>query len=212
MNPLFSLGSMSDDKPDSLDTDTTPTPSPPPSPTHVPVPVPLPVPVDGPVNGPDDRTVNGPVNEPDATGPSNDLGPDTGTAQPPAQVPPPAPAPVQVPTVNVPVLPQLVLQPVPVPVSVLSLPGLLPVLVDTTIIDFSFNEFVDGSGVRITNQKGKNEEGDIVTKTLLDTLDASANLQVTEDLSQIISTYDGPNGALVAEIRKYASEIQCSKF
>jgi hypothetical protein len=66
--------------------------------------------------------------------------------------------------------------------------------------------------VRITNQKGTNSEGDIVTKTLLDTLDASANLQISEDLSQVVSTYDGPNGALLTEIRKYASEIQCAKF
>lgn len=199
---------MSDDKPDSLDpeTDTAPTPSSAPSsPTHVSVPVPLPVPVNGPVvngtvNGPVDGTVNGPVNEP-VTAPA--------PAQPPASVPVPVTT-----QVNVPVLQPLVLQPVsvPVPVSVLSVPGLLPVLVDTTIVDFSFNEFVDGSGVRITNQKGTNSEGDSVTKTLLDTLDASANLQITEDLSQVISTYDGPNGALVAEIRKYASEIQCAKF
>jgi hypothetical protein len=197
---------MSDDKTDSLDPNADATP--PPSPTPVPD---IHLPADGHGLGPD----NGPINEPSAAqppvlpavpiqgGPS--VSQDTGPAPPSVTT--------QVTTqVDVPVLPPLVLQPVPVSVSVLSVPGLLPVLVDTTIVDFSFNEFVDGSGVRITNQKGTNSEGDTVTKTLLDTLDASANLQITEDLSQVISTYDGPNGALVAEIRKYASEIQCSKF
>jgi len=171
----------------------------------------MPVPADGPsngtvdgtVDGTADGTVNGPVNEP-VIGTTQPAAPPSVTTQVQTQV--------DVPVLPVPVLPQLVLQPVSVPISVLSVPGLLPVLVDTTIIDFSFNEFVDGSGVRITNQKGTNSEGDSVTKTLLDTLDASANLQITEDLSQVISTYDGPNGELVAEIRKYASEIQCSKF
>jgi hypothetical protein len=108
-----------------------------------------------------------------------------------------------------PVLPSLPTLPV-VPLSTLLSEPILSI--DTRIVDFSFNEFVDGSGVRITNQKGTNSEGDSVTKTLLDTLDASANLQITEDLSQVISTYDGPNGALLTEIRKYASEIQCAKF
>jgi hypothetical protein len=78
------------------------------------------------------------------------------------------------------------------------------------------NQVIDGSGVKIKNQQGKNAEGESVTKTLLKTLDASANLQITEDLSQVVQIYDdethGPNGALLLEIRKYASEIQCSKF
>jgi len=205
---------MSNDEPDSLDPNaTTPTPSPPPSPTTAPD-------IRFPATGLDNGPGNGPINEPSATQPpvlptvpiqgGSPVSQNTG----PAQVPVPAQVQTQVnvpvlPPLAVPVLPPLVLQSVPVSISVLSVPGLL---VDTTIIDFSFNEFVDGSGVRITNQKGTNSEGDTVTKTLLDTLDASANLQITEDLSQVISTYDGPNGALVAEIRKYASEIQCSKF
>jgi len=216
---------MSDDKTDSLvpnaDAVTAPTPSSASAPhTHLPA--------DGPGLGPGAGTVNGPVNEPGAAqppvlptvpiqgGPS--VSQDTGPVQVPTQVQTQVQTQVNVPALSVPVLsvpvlPQLVLQPVPVsvpvPVLSVSVPGLL---LDTTIVDFSFNEFVDGSGVRITNQKGTNSEGDSVTKTLLDTLDASANLQITEDLSQVISTYDGPNGALVAEIRKYASEIQCSKF
>lgn len=111
---------------------------------------------------------------------------------------------------SLPVVPALPVAPtLPVVPTLLSEPILS---IDTRIVDFSFNEFVDGSGVRITNQKGTNSEGDSVTKTLLDTLDASANLQIAEDLSQVISTYDGPNGALLTEIRKYASEIQCAKF
>jgi hypothetical protein len=112
-----------------------------------------------------------------------------------------------------PVVPPVVVPPVVVPPVVLPVvPLVLSIPVDGVIVDFSFNELVDGSGVRITNQQGTNAEGDSVIKTLLTTLDASANLQISEDLSQVISTYDGPNGALVSEIRKYASEIKCSKF
>ncbi len=178
---------MSNDEPDSLDpsADATPTPSPPPSPAAG--------------TEPGSTTTQPPVLPTVPIQGGSPVSQDTGPTQAQVDVP-------VLPPLPVPVLPPLVLQ--SIPISVLSVPG----LVDTTIVDFSFNEFVDGSGVRITNQKGTNSEGDSVTKTLLDTLDASANLQITEDLSQVISTYDGPNGALVAEIRKYASEIQCSKF
>jgi hypothetical protein len=187
---------MSNDSGNSLDTTlATPTPSPPSSP----------VAGSDAVTGPDAITGPGPANAqspvlptlPVQGGPS--VPQNTGTETQTPVVEPSLP--------SLPVAPTLPV--VPLSVQLLSEPLLS---IDTRIVDFSFNEFVDGSGVRITNQKGKNEEGDIVTKTLLDTLDASANLQISEDLSQIVSTYDGPNGALVAEIRKYASEIQCAKF
>ena len=190
MNPLFSLGSMSNDSGNSLDPSLS---SPPPSPTS------------SPVAGPDAEPGTGPTNAqspvlptlPVQGGPT--LSQDTGatTTQTPVVEP------------SLPVVPLAPTLPV-VPLSTLLSEPILSI--DTRIVDFSFNEFVDGSGVRITNQKGTNSEGDSVTKTLLDTLDASANLQITEDLSQVVSTYDGPNGALLTEIRKYASEIQCAKF
>jgi hypothetical protein len=193
VNPLFSLGSMSNDSGNSLD----PSLSPPPSPTSSPVAGPNAEPVAGPNAG--QTGAQSPVlpTLPVQGGPT--LSQDTGATTTQTQVVAPL----------LPVLPSLPTLPV-VPLSTLLSEPILSI--DTRIVDFSFNEFVDGSGVRITNQKGTNSEGDSVTKTLLDTLDASANLQITEDLSQVISTYDGPNGALLTEIRKYASEIQCAKF
>lgn len=186
MNPLFSLGSMSNDSGNSLDPSLSPPPSPPSSP------------------------VAGPDAEP-GTGPTNAQSPVLPTL--PVQGGPSVPQDTGATTTQTPVVePSLPLAPT-LPVVPLSTLLSEPILsIDTRIVDFSFNEFVDGSGVRITNQKGTNSEGDSVTKTLLDTLDASANLQITEDLSQVVSTYDGPNGALLTEIRKYASEIQCAKF
>jgi hypothetical protein len=181
---------MSNDSGNSLDTTlATPTPSPPSSP----------VAGSDAVTGPGPADAQSPVlpTLPVQGGPS--VPQDTGATTTQTQVVEPS-------------LPVVPLAPT-LPVAPLSTLLSEPILsIDTRIVDFSFNEFVDGSGVRITNQKGTNSEGDSVTKTLLDTLDASANLQITEDLSQVISTYDGPNGALLTEIRKYASEIQCAKF
>lgn len=75
---------------------------------------------------------------------------------------------------------------------------------------------VNESGVVITNSSGIDASGNQFTQTILTTLDPSSNLQITENLTQVITTYadESPdlNGELVNQIREYASQISCSNF
>jgi hypothetical protein len=91
-------------------------------------------------------------------------------------------------------------------------------VVDSNIVNYSLNQTTDVSGVKITNQQGKNAEGQEVTKSvLLTTLDPSGSLQVTERFTEVVETYDdetecSPNKALTDEIKLYASQINCTDF
>lgn len=75
---------------------------------------------------------------------------------------------------------------------------------------------VDDSGVKITNSSGIDASGNQFTQTILTTLDPSSNLQITENLTQVITNYNDEtpdlNGDLVNQIREYASQISCSNF
>jgi hypothetical protein len=78
------------------------------------------------------------------------------------------------------------------------------------------NSSVDSSGVLITNQTATDASGNKISTTVLTTLDPSANLQVSETLQNIISTYNDEthdlNKDILQQIKDYAGQIQCSKF
>lgn len=78
------------------------------------------------------------------------------------------------------------------------------------------NSSVDSSGVLITNQTVTDASGNKISTTVLTTLDPSANLQVSETLQNVISTYNDEthdlNKDILQQIKDYAGQIQCSKF
>jgi hypothetical protein len=118
------------------------------------------------------------------------------TSPPSSPVVPPIVPPVTSPTTTPPVVPSDLFGPA-----------------DTVIVDISFNQIIDGSGVEIINQGGKNVVGEAVAKTVLTTVDVESDIQITQDLSQVIQTYDDTtNAPLLMQIRDYASQLQCSKF
>ena len=88
--------------------------------------------------------------------------------------------------------------------------------IDSVITNFTLNTVIDVSGVEIINQTGTDVSGNYITNTFLTTLDPSSNLQVTEKLTQVITTYQDEtstlNGDIVNQIKHYASEIKCSNF
>jgi hypothetical protein len=80
---------------------------------------------------------------------------------------------------------------------------------------------ISGGGAHVTNQQGKNQDGENVTYTTYDTVPHVDNdaVKITEDLTQTIkSTYDDGNGAnpvttaLMNDIKAYAADIKCTDF
>lgn len=74
----------------------------------------------------------------------------------------------------------------------------------------------ESSGVLITNKTEIDASGNSISTTTLTTLDPSANLQVSETLQNVISTYNDEtpdlNANILNQIKDYAGQIQCSKF
>ena len=86
------------------------------------------------------------------------------------------------------------------------------------IIDLSSIIVIDGSGYTIITESGNSLDGSYVTNTKFLTTDPSFNLQITENLTETISTYNddsNPNNenyAIIKQIELYASQINCSDF
>jgi len=82
-------------------------------------------------------------------------------------------------------------------------------------IDSSFNtdiSFVNGLKI-ITQTIHDISSGNIIFHTVAFTEDPSDNLQIFEDLSAVIQTYDDiSNASIMDEIRFYASKINCKSF
>jgi len=78
------------------------------------------------------------------------------------------------------------------------------------------NSNASNSGVEVTNTQGPAPDGAEITHTTLITTDPNSVVQITEDLTGIVSTYNdeinSQNGALVAQIQMYAGQIKCSDF
>jgi len=85
------------------------------------------------------------------------------------------------------------------------------------IVDFSMNLTIDGSGYTITDQQGWTADGSFATISKFLTTDASSDVQITENLEQLVTTYndeilDPSINAVFSQIQLYASEIKCSDF
>jgi len=85
------------------------------------------------------------------------------------------------------------------------------------IVDFSMNLVIDGSGYTITDQQGWTIDGSFATISKFLTTDASSDVQITENLEQLVTTYndeisDPSINAVFSQIQHYASEIKCSDF
>jgi hypothetical protein len=86
-----------------------------------------------------------------------------------------------------------------------------------TITDFSLNTIINGDGYHITHQQGFTSDGSNVTLSSFHTTDASFDTQITEELVQIVTTYDdvpdnSPNKLVLDQIKSYASQIKCEDF
>ena len=91
------------------------------------------------------------------------------------------------------------------------------VLVFTPIVDFSLNTTTNGVGYQIVNQQGWTMDGSAATVTQFFTTDASLDTQITQNLEQIVTTYndailDSSINVVFQQIQMYASEIKCSDF
>jgi hypothetical protein len=85
------------------------------------------------------------------------------------------------------------------------------------IVDFSMNLVIDGSGYTITDQQGWTADGSFATISKFLTTDVSSDVQITENLEQLVTTYndeimDPSINAVFSQIQMYASEIKCSDF
>lgn len=90
-------------------------------------------------------------------------------------------------------------------------------IVIPTISDFSLNVIINGDGYHITHQQGFTSDGSNVTLSSFHTTDASFDTQITEELVQIVTTYDdvpdnSPNKLILDQIKSYASQIKCEDF
>ena len=86
-----------------------------------------------------------------------------------------------------------------------------------TIVDFSLNQIIDGSGYQIKYQEGFTIDGSNVNITEFDTTDSSFLLQITQDLIQVEETFDdllndSSNNVILNQIKFYANEIKCEDF
>jgi len=85
------------------------------------------------------------------------------------------------------------------------------------IVDFSLNTTIDGSGYEINFQQGVSVDGSNITiATFESTQPELYDPDITENLNQVITTYDdettSQTAAVLAEIQSYAAQIQCSDF
>lgn len=91
-------------------------------------------------------------------------------------------------------------------------PTTVPPIVPPVII-----QIIDGSGYVIQNTQFTDASGNQNTETTFTTIDASSDVQITEDLRSIVGTYydnstDSSANAVLNQIKFYASEISCSQF
>jgi len=86
------------------------------------------------------------------------------------------------------------------------------------ITDVSSSYVVDGTGYEITDTTGYTVDGSYVINTTFVTTDPSSNIQITENLTEVFSTYDDEDisgsqvSLLMNQIKQYAGEIKCSDF
>jgi hypothetical protein len=90
-------------------------------------------------------------------------------------------------------------------------------LIFRPIVDFSLNQTILGNGYKIINQQGWTVDGSAATISEFYTTDASFDPQITENLEQIVTTYndevvDSSVNAVFLQIQHYAAEIKCSDF
>lgn len=79
------------------------------------------------------------------------------------------------------------------------------------------SETITGPGYVITNTQYADPSGNQFTETVFTTTDASSDVQIFEDLSgSVIAFYDNTSDAetaqILADIKLYGSQIQCSDF
>lgn len=91
------------------------------------------------------------------------------------------------------------------------------VLVFAPIVDFSLNRTINGTGFQMIHQQGWTADGSGATVGQFFTVDASLDTQITENLEQVVTTYndaivDSSINAVFQQIQLYASEIKCSDF
>jgi hypothetical protein len=91
------------------------------------------------------------------------------------------------------------------------------VLVFVPIVDFSLNTTIDGTGYQMIHQQGWTADGSGATAGKFFTTDASLDTQITENLQQVVTTYndavlDSSINAVFQQIQLYAAEIKCSDF
>lgn len=90
-------------------------------------------------------------------------------------------------------------------------------IVFSPIVDVCMNTVITGRGYVVTEQQGWTVDGSFATVSTFDTTDPSLNTQITEDLEQVVTTYndeivDPSINAVFSQIQLYASEIKCSDF
>ena len=91
------------------------------------------------------------------------------------------------------------------------------VLVFAPIVDFSLNRTINGTGFQMIHQQGWTADGSGATVGQFFTVDASLDTQITENLEQVVTTYndaivDSSVNAVFQQIQLYANEIKCSDF
>lgn len=79
------------------------------------------------------------------------------------------------------------------------------------------DQIIDGSGYVIENIQFADASGNEHTVTTFITTDPSSDVQITEDLSGVVTAYyddttDASTNAILDQIKFYASEISCSTF
>ena len=76
---------------------------------------------------------------------------------------------------------------------------------------------VNDNGFVVTNQQYSDASGTVYTETQFDTVDVTSDVQITQDLSGIAFEYyddtgDTGKAAILAQIKTYADQIQCTNF
>lgn len=79
------------------------------------------------------------------------------------------------------------------------------------------SNIVNGDGYVVTNEQYSDASGTVFTDTQFTTVDASSDVQITQDLSGIAFEYYDDTGdtgkmSILAQIKTYADEIQCTNF
>lgn len=92
------------------------------------------------------------------------------------------------------------------------LPHLPPIVVDVS------SSIITGDGYKVTNIQGTSEDGSLTTQTIFTTTDINSDVNINENLSQKIETYNdeldpnNPSEVLLNRIKSYASQINCEDF